>query len=594
VLVRAIFGFPANIKDDRMKSALGQYRSALYTVVFFALFTNLLSFAGVIYLMQVYDRVLPSRNLTTLAMLTIVVLFLVLIDEILTKIRHAILGRGAYAFEQSLANPVFSSVNTIAVRKTGVMNVQPLRDLVTVRDAICSNAVQALCDIPYVPLFMIALLLLHPLLLALGLAFMVIFILITIFGALWMRDPVKSTKRLTVDSGNYSGSVLRNFEVLRAMGMLGTFRARWNEINDASIVAAERAQSRSSVVQAVSGFFSHTVRTITLCVAAILVIDNMISVGALFATMVILQRGIMPVQRLSTSWRSIINGRTALANVDEALATAGQEPKYLALPRPEGEIEVEQLSVAPPGSNRAIVRNVHFSVAAGRTLGIVGPSGSGKSTLARAMIGIWQPLSGAVRIDGAELTHWDPDVLGRHVGYIPQDVALFQGTVAQNIARFQEDALDSDIVDTAIRAGVHDLIQSLPDGYNTMIGEGGGTLSGGQRQRIGLARAMFGEPSIVVLDEPNSNLDAAGEEALMQAIRALKARGTTVVIVTHKANVLQIADDVLVMSSGVMQGFGRREDVMQRLVPSPKVVSIDRARNGQDDQRRLGHGAAAE
>nr|WP_245296425.1 type I secretion system permease/ATPase [Methylorubrum extorquens] len=393
---------------------------------------------------------------------------------------------------------------------------------------------------------------------------------LTLLTDLTTRRPLDVASQAAREAGEQARATMRGGEVLRAMGMLGALRSRWHRRHDEAIRLQARASDRAGLITAATKFTRMFLQTMVLGVGAYLAIHGEISAGSMIAASIIMGRTLAPIEAVVGHWKSFTAARRSYARLADIVGRIGLEPQRVMLPRPRGLIETENLGVAAPGSQTAILHDVSVRLEPGSVVGIIGPSAAGKSTLVRAITGVWPITSGAVRIDGADLRHWDPQALGRHLGYLPQDVELFDGTVAQNIARFdtQDDAA---IVAVAQRAGCHDLIQALPDGYNTRIGSGGHGLSGGQRQRIALARAMYGDPSLVVLDEPNASLDQAGEAALMRAVADLRERGTTVVIVTHKVSLLAGADQILMLEGGTLRASGPADQILTQ-VSGPRPV----------------------
>jgi ATP-binding cassette subfamily C protein len=441
-----------------------------------------------------------------------------------------------------------------------------------VREFMTGAGLIAFCDAPWFPVFVFACFLLHPWFGYLALGGSGITLVLT-----WLND--KATKTQLKAAGNASmaasqnaQSMFRNTEVLQAMGMVTAIKQMWSRYHDETLTHQALASDRAGLIVSGTKFFRMFMQTAVLGTGAYLVIQRELSPGGMIAGSILIGRAMSPIELAVGNWKGFISAREAFGRIRSLFAAAGEEPERMSLPRPKGAIEVTELIANAPGPKGPIIlKGVSFGLEAGDVLGLVGPSAAGKSSLARVLVGVWTVLRGAVRLDGSDLSHWNSEELGSHIGYLPQDIELFRGTIAQNIARFGD--IDSDQVIQAARlAGCHELIQRLPDGYNTQVGEGGQALSGGQRQRIGLARALYGSPSIVVLDEPNANLDAAGEEALLAAIQNLRASRTTVVIITHKVNVLALVDKILIMADGAVQAFGTRDTILPRLL-GPRIVA---------------------
>ncbi|QIJ73292.1 type I secretion system permease/ATPase [Methylobacterium sp. NI91] len=553
-----------------LKDGLRSIRPLLVTVFVFAFFTNLLLFAGPLYMLQVYDRVLLSRNEATLFGITAIAAFALAIYAALEMLRSRLLVRGGMIFDRKVAGPVFEIVHRAALLKPRAGHEAALRDVDVLREFLTGGAILAFCDLPWASLFLIACFILHPWFGWMALLGGGALLGLTLLTDLTTRRPLDVASQAAREAGEQARATVRGGEVLRAMGMLGALRSRWRRRHDEAILLQARASDRAGLIAAATKFTRMFLQTMVLGVGAYLAIHGEISAGSMIAASIIMGRTLAPIEAVVGHWKSFTAARSSHARLTDIVARIGLEPQRVMLPRPRGLIETENLVVAAPGTSRTILHDVSVRLEPGSVVGIIGPSAAGKSTLVRAITGVWPIESGAVRIDGADLRHWDPQALGRHLGYLPQDVELFDGTVAQNIARFdvQDDAA---VVSVAQRAGCHDLIQALPEGYNTRIGSGGHGLSGGQRQRIALSRAMYGDPSLVVLDEPNASLDQAGEAALMRAVADLKERGTTVVIVTHKVSLLASADLILMLDGGTLRASGPADQILAQ-VSGPRPV----------------------
>jgi ATP-binding cassette subfamily C protein len=427
-----------------------------------------------------------------------------------------------------------------------------------------------LCDAPWFPVFVAASFLLNPLFGYLALAGSVVTLLLALLNEMMTKKGLEAAGRASVLANQSAQAMFRNTEALQAMGMLGALKQMWSKHHGAALGLQASASDRAGIIVATTKFFRMFLQTAVLGTGAYLVIYRDISPGAMIAASILISRALQPIELAVGNWRGFLAARSAFERVRKLFTVAGAEPERMSLPRPLGALQVSDLIASAPGKKNPILKGVSFNLDAGEVIGVVGPSAAGKSSLARVVVGVWPILRGTVRLDGSDLSHWNPEELGRYVGYLPQDVELFAGTVAQNIARFQD--IDTEAVIFAAQlAGCQELIQHLPEGFNTQVGDGGEALSGGQRQRIGLARALYGKPSLVVLDEPNANLDAAGEDALLKAVQTLKSLQTTVVIITHKINILAGADKILIMNDGAVQAFGTRDAILQRLM-GPRVV----------------------
>ncbi len=531
----------------------------------FSLVSNLLYLALPIYTNLVYSRVLLSQSGATLFVLTFGVLFVFAVSAALDVIRQRVLIDFGVVFDRYVSGRVFAALFDGVARRKLSPRSQSLRDLDQFRAMLTGQAVSILFDVPWIPIFIVALFLINPLIGAVSLIGSLLLLVLA-----WMQD--RATRRVyeksleqTIDSYAFTDAALRNSEVVRALGMLQTLGAEWsirrNASNERSALAQEQQNIYSNVIRMIRMF----VQILIIAVGAWLIIEQKIASGMLFANMIVSARALQPIDRLVASWNSLISGKAAYDRLVVLLDDYDPPSSVTELPRPRGHLLVEQMGFAMPGAPRLLLSNVNFELQPGETLGVIGQSGAGKSTLARMLVGVWKPFSGHIRLDGAEIFAWDRTAFGRYAGYLPQDVELFAGTVRDNIARFRSGATDAEVIAAAQLANAHELILGLAKGYDTELGEGGAVLSAGQRQRVGLARALFGDPAFVVLDEPNAALDTAGEEALMAALTALKARNVTVVIVSHKANIFRSADKMLYLKDGQAVLFGPRDAVFEKL-----------------------------
>ncbi|GJD71209.1 Type I secretion system ATP-binding protein PrsD [Methylobacterium gnaphalii] len=567
----------------------------LLTVLIFGFFTNLLLFVGPLYMLQIYDRVLLSRSEATLFGITVIAAFALAVYAALEMLRSRLLVQGGLIFDRAIAGPMFSMVHRANLLRPNTGQDASLRDIDILREFLTGSAILAFCDLPWAPLFLLACFILHPWFGWMALAGGGALLALTLVAEFATRRSLNVAGQAAREAEGQARETFRNGEVLQAMGMVGALRARWHSQHDEALLLQARASRRTGTIAAVTKFIRMLLQTLVLGAGAYLAIHREISAGSMIAASIILGRTLAPIEAIVSHWKSFTAARASYARLCRLEAAVGAEPHRVALPRPRGLIDVENLVVAAPGSTVPILRGVSFRLESGSIVGVIGPSGAGKSTLVKAMTGIWPIASGDVRIDGSELAHWDQQALGRHVGYLPQDVELFEGTVAQNITRFGPED-DESVVAVARRAGCHDLIQTLPEGYNTRIGPGGQGLSGGQRQRIALARAIYGDPSLIILDEPNASLDQAGELALLRAISDLRQQGATVVIVTHKVSLLTGADTVLMMEGGTLRSAGAPDQILGQLVgtrPVPTLVATGDPATGEaartaDGQRSTG------
>ncbi len=543
---------------------------AFATAIIFSFFINLLLFVSPLYMLQIYDRVITTRNETTLLGITLLAGALLIVYAVLEMLRSRVLVRSGLLFDQQIATPVFNAVHRGMLRHPAGGHFQALRDVDTLREFLTGAGLISFCDAPWFPVFVAAAFLLHPWFGWMAIIGSLVILGLTLLNEVLTRQHLAEAARAGNRASQNAQATFRNGEVLQAMGMLGALRSVWAYHHAGHLSWQARASDRAGALIASTKFFRIFLQTLILGVGAYLAIQREISPGAMIAASILIGRALQPIEIAVGNWKGFVASRIAFARIKELFAVVGPEPERMSLPRPAGALNIEGVFVGAPGQRSVILQDVTFALSPGETLAIVGPSAAGKSSLARALVGVWPVIKGAIRLDGSELSHWHSEELGKHVGYLPQDVELFAGTVAQNIARFQA-VDDKSVIEAAEQAGCHELIQRLQEGYNTQIGEGGQALSGGQRQRIALARALYGSPSLVILDEPNANLDAAGETALMAALQTLKTRKITVGVITHKVNILAAADKILIMNSGTVQAFGPRDEILSRLM-GPKVV----------------------
>jgi len=538
---------------------------------------NVLTLTGSFYMLEIYDRVIPSRSLPTLVGLTIIVAFVFAFQGLIDLLRNRILVRLGASVDEAISARIYSTIVNLPLKlRSSGDGLQPLRDLDQIRSFVSSAGPAALFDLPWMPLYLGICYLFHPLIGLAAFVGVIVLVILTIMTEVRSRGPAAEAAKLAGQRAVLAEASRRNAEVLRAMGMTGRVGSTWQKVNESYLETQQAATDVAGGLGAVSKVFRMFLQSAVLGLGAYLVINQEATAGVIIASSILTARALAPVELAIANWKGFISARQSWRRVGELLARFPAEQTSLALPRPAAQLSVEGVTVVPPGDNRVVVQDMSFQLRSGSAVGIIGPSGCGKSSLARAIVGVWQPVRGKVRLDGAALEQWSPESLGRHIGYLPQDVELFAGTVAQNIARFEEDAKADDIIAAATAAGVHDLILRLPSGYETQIGEAGTSLSAGQRQRLALARALYGNPFLVVLDEPNSNLDASGEEALTSAIAGVRARGGAVVIVAHRPSALAAVDLVLMMNEGKAQAFGPRDEVLSKVMrPAPPLKVVE-------------------
>jgi ATP-binding cassette subfamily C protein len=557
-------------RRSALATALASCRGAFAGIGLFTAMINLLMLTGSFFMLEVYDRVLPSRSVPTLIGLAVLATMLYGFQGVLELIRTRVLGRIGRVLDEAVALRVYSAIVALPLKaRGGGDGLQPLRDLEGVRGFLAGGGPGALFDLPWMPLYLAICFAFHTWIGLAALAGASALVVITLLTEALTRPAVRAAAGFALARNGQAEAARRNAEVLRAMGMAGRMAGRWSEANARYLGAQQRASDVGGGLGAVSRVLRLILQSAVLGIGAYLVIHQQSSAGVIIASSILTSRAMAPVELAIANWKGFVAARQGWQRLTRLLALDPEAEAPLALPAPHGRLEVQGLSVAPPGTQRLAVQDFSFALEPGQAVGVIGPSGSGKSTLARALVGVWAPARGRVRLDGAALEQWSPERLGTHLGYLPQDVELFDGTVAENIGRFAADPDPAAIVAAARAAGVHGLILNLPEGYDTRMGEGGTELSAGQRQRVALARALFGDPFLVVLDEPNSNLDAEGEEALTQAIRWVRARGGIVVVVAHRPSALAAVDQVLVMADGRAQAFGPRDEVLSRALRAP-------------------------
>ena len=552
-------------------AAVGGCRGALIGLALFSALINILYLTGSFYMLQVYDRVIPSRSVPTLIALSALAAVLFAGQAMLDFFRSRILSRMARALDERLSPRVFALVARLPLTaRGGAVGVQPLRDLDQVRSFLAGGGPLGFFDLPWMPFYLAICFLFHPLIGLAAAGGALVLVALTVCTEAFTRKPVKDAALHGAARMNLAEATRRNAEVMAAMGMTGSVQARWDEVNQKHLDSQERTSDVAGGLGGLSKVARMALQSGVLGLGAYLVIQGEASAGVIIAGSILSARALAPVEQVIAHWKGFASARQSWRRLRELFASYPEQADALPLRKPAFTLSVESVSLVPPGDQRFVVNGVSFALQSGSALGVIGPSASGKSSLARALVGVWRPARGSVRLDGATLDQWSPAALGRHIGYLPQDIELFDGTIGQNIARFEVDADPEAIITAAEQAGVHELIVRLPQGYETRIGEGGMALSGGQRQRIALARALYRDPFLVVLDEPNSNLDGEGEQALTQAIANVRARGGIAVVIAHRPSALAAVDQVLVMAGGEAKAFGPKEQIMRPAAqPSP-------------------------
>jgi ATP-binding cassette, subfamily C, type I secretion system permease/ATPase len=553
---------PSSGGGDREK-IVASYRTAIVGVGLASGVLNVLMLTGSFYMLEIYDRVVPSRSLPTLIGLTTLVVVLFIFQGFLDFARSRVLVHIGASIDEKLSESVFHSVLRLPLMKAnGGEGLLALRDLDQIRSFFGGAGLPAFFDLPWVPLYVAICFVLHPALGFTAAAAAVFMFALTLMTEYLSKSASKDTTRFGTQRFASAESARRNAEVVRAMGMSDALAAPWRATNEHYVNAQLRASNIAGGLGSFARSFRMLLQSLVLGLGAFLVIHDQASGGVIIAGSILTARALAPIDMAIANWKTFISAREAWFRLSELTAATREPPLPLRLPAPRRDLVIESLTITPPGESRLVVRDVGFSLKAGAALGVVGPSAAGKSSLLKAIVGIWPAVRGTIRIDGATLDQFSPTLLGPHVGYLPQDVELFSGTIARNIARFEEKPDPDKVIAAAEAAGAHELIKRLPNGYETQIGQAGHALSAGQRQRVALARALYGDPFLVVLDEPNSNLDAEGEQALTKAVLSVRARGGIVIIAAHRFGALDAVDSLLIMNGGALQSFGNKSELL--------------------------------
>jgi len=554
-----------NVRENSLKSALKACKGSFLSVGFFSFFVNALMLVPSFYMLQVYGRVVTSGSIPTLVMLTLIMTILMGTMGSLEWVRSRIMVRLSTRLDVLLSRDVYRASFKKALDSGGMdASAQPLNDLTGLRQFLTGNGLFAFFDTPWLPVYIGVMFLFHPWYGWFAIGCAIVLLMLAVVNEKLTGKAIADANKQNIAASLHTNKNLRNAEVIESMGMLETLMGRWGERQRQVLLLQSQASDKGGMVTSFSKTFRMLSQSLILGIGAYLAVKQEITPGLMIAGSILLGRALAPIDLMIGSWKGFISARSQYARLNEILDEQQAEPQRMSLPAPEGHVLVENLIVSAPGSKTPILKNISFAVPAGSIVGVIGPSASGKSTLARALLGVWAPQHGVVRLDGADINNWDKRELGPYVGYLPQDIELFEGSISENIARFREVEPDK-VIQAAKAAGVHEMILQLPEGYDTVIGSDGVNLSGGQRQRVGLARAIYGSPRLIILDEPNSNLDEVGERALAMAIQQLKASGATVFIITHRTSILAQLDRLLVMSNGAIGLYGPRDKVMAEL-----------------------------
>ena len=584
----------AGAENRPLKAALRDCRSAFWGVAALSAVVNLLMLAGPLYMLQIYDRVLTSRSVPTLVALSIFLVIAYVFQGALDVIRSRIVVRSASLLDQHLATKIHDAVMRLSIRTRHASDAhQPVRDLDTIRGFLTSAGPIAIVDLPWIPVFLFICYLLHPWLGAVSLAGALILVALSFKTERATREP---TRQVAKDTGLRNAIIeadRRNSETVVAMGMANDLSQRWSTVNNRYLGAVRIVSDVTGGYGSVARGLRLLMQSVILGLGAYLVLRQELSPGAMIAASIMMGRALAPIDSAIANWRLFAAARQSLRRLSEILDKVTPDRAFTELPKPERSLEVQGLVIAAPGMTGAIVGNLQFQLSAGEALGVIGPSGAGKTSLLRTLVGIWPPARGSVRLDGAALDQWDPALRGRYIGFVSQRIDLFDGTIAENIARMAVQPDSEAVIEAARAAGAHDMIVKMPSGYDTLIGDVGVALSGGQQQRIALARALYGRPFLVVLDEPSSNLDNDGEMALQQAVVNLKARGAIVVSITHRPLGLAACDKVLFLANNAQQAFGPRDEVLRKVLARPVQTGTAPAASAPANLRVVNEPASA-
>ena len=552
---------PGFFQRSELTQALWAFRREFLVVGVFSMVANVLMLSPTLYMLQVYDRVMVSRSELTLLAMSLITLFLFGVMAFAEWMRSRVLVRSGVRLDALLGTRVFNASFEANLAPSGVSPARSFGDLIQIRQFLTGNGILAFFDTPWTPVYMAVLFILHPMLGWLALFFAAVQGALAWFGHRSTVAPAEEASRASGEASMYLQGKLRNAEVLEPMGMVHNLRPRWAQRHDQAQLLQGRAQALTHRITAWSKFIRYAQQSLALGAGALLVIDGQLSPGGMIAANVLMTRALAPIDMLVGTWRGFIGARGAFGRLEALLAAHPERDPALSRVAPQGAITLREVVAVAPGRAEPILKGVNVAVAPGTVTVVLGPSGSGKSTLARCMVGIWPGVSGEVLLDGLPISGWDRNELGPYLGYLPQDIELFEGSIAENIARFGEVSSEK-VIAAARSAGLHEMILRFPKGYDTPIGEAGNLLSGGQRQRIGLARAVYGDPVLVVLDEPNANLDDVGEAALVRTVQELKAKGRTVFLITHRPGIVAVADRLLILRNGMVQTEGPRDEVL--------------------------------
>jgi PrtD family type I secretion system ABC transporter len=583
-LLRKFFKKP---EKNELLETLFSYKKIFYWLLFFSALVNFILIIPALYMFQIYDSVLTSRSIETLLVLTFIAVFFYLVMGFLEWSRSQVLVRLSNDFDDKLSNRTFQSSFSAIINSGSTAPAQHFNDLTTLRQFLTGTGVFAFFDSPWAFIYLVIIFMIHPILGIFSLIAQIVIFSTAFWSEYVTKKPIQEANKAYQSANVFLQTSLRNAEVIEAMGMHENIRKKWREKYEKVIASQTEASEKAGRIHSINTFIRISAQSLILGLGAYLAINNIITPGMMIMGSILMGRALSPVDMAVGAWKQFVSARQSYRRLEELFTSYPQPEKRLPLPVPTGKLKVENVVVVPPGSNKEVLKAIDFEANPGEIIAIIGPTASGKSSLAKTIVGVWKPVIGSVRLDGADLSHYNKEQLGKYIGYMPQDIEIISGTVAENIARFGEINMEL-IIKSAIIAGVHDMILNFPNGYETDVGEAGGYLSGGQRQRIALARAIYGEPVLIVLDEPNSNLDDQGEMALMRAMAILKKMNKTVFVISHKMNILSIADKIMLIDKGSIQLFGPREEIMEVLRRRAEIAARERIKNDNPEGEQNG------
>lgn len=569
-----------NQEKSDLQKALKQIRKIFISIGIYSFFLNLLMLAPPFYMLVIYDIVMPSNNVDTLILVTLIAVMFFVAMWILDYVRSKLLIYASNKLDLILNKRVFDATFDLAAKYPNQANLQPMRDFTNIKNFLGGSSVTAFFDFPWFPIYIAIMFAFSYVYGLYAIVATIIIILLTYLNEKATKEGLEESNDKYTKAMAFFDNNIRNVEVVKAMGMKENLHRIWMEKYNSYLIVSTKASQTSAFYANASKSFRMMASSLMYGLGALLAIAGMISPGMIIAGAVLLGRALQPISQVIGSWKNFTSAKIAYNKLSDLLLEFPEETDKLKLPDPQGNIQFENVITVPPLGEKAILKGISLKIDSGDTIGVIGASAAGKSSFAKTIVGVWAPTSGHIRIDGADIAQYNLVSLGQHIGYLPQDIELFEGTIADNIARFDEQVIDEDIIQAAKLSGTHELILALPHGYSTRVGAGGHSLSGGQKQRIGLARAMYGNPKIVVLDEPNSNLDDAGEYALMMALRVMKDRGITVVFVTHKNNLLGLADKLVFMKDGMVTMYDDRDVIMEAISPKATKKLAKESENG--------------